>query len=399
MPRAKRPLAEVDGNAINLPPSAKRKSTGQEKSAEQYWSMNKARLQATLRDRDLPVSGNKDELISRLTAHYGETTGSKKQPKAASKAASKATVNAQPAIADAFEFITICRPLDDELREEWKTGQEIDDEREEEFDPKLSCGNKSCVCRHPVSENPDWPWTITKAGYESKGRLLFEARMRNQDLFGEYFYSHFNDYGFQEVVENQAGHHPGILALNSEFRKKEPSLPKLWALIEGLAFTIPGDTWYHMDDPARLTDTFRLLGTAVFSVLTLLEQNNLLSPESPVKNIALVLGCFRNAAEGFNAIGGEQEEDLVWADAEIEWVQKYGIRFKDVPFGIEDELADADLQDSDRLGSEIDKWKARNWATELKDFSSRHRTGKSIGGQNYSLRTAKERREQWRPWG
>ncbi|KAK5269827.1 hypothetical protein LTR96_005525 [Exophiala xenobiotica] len=154
-----------------------------------------------------------------------------------------------------------------------------------------------------------------------------------------------------------------------------------------------------MDDPARLTDTFRLLGTAVFSVLTLLEQNNLLSPESPVKNIALVLGCFRNAAEGFNAIGGEQEEDLVWADAEIEWVQKYGIRFKDVPFGIEDELADADLQDSDRLGSEIDKWKARNWATELKDFSSRHRTGKSIGGQNYSLRTAKERREQWRPWG
>jgi hypothetical protein len=65
-----------------------------------------------------------------------------------------------------------------------------------------------------------------------------------------------------------------------------------------------------MDDPDRLTDTFRLLGTAVFSVLTLLEQNNLLRPDSPVKNIALVLGCFRNAAEGFNAIDGEQEEDL-----------------------------------------------------------------------------------------
>jgi hypothetical protein len=89
MPRAKRPLAEVDGNAINVPPSTKRKSTGQELFSEQYWSMNKARLQATLRDRDLPVSGNKDELISRLTAHDGETTGSKKQPKTASKAASK----------------------------------------------------------------------------------------------------------------------------------------------------------------------------------------------------------------------------------------------------------------------------------------------------------------------
>jgi hypothetical protein len=36
--------------------------------------------------------------------------------------------------------------------------------------------------------------------------------MRNQDLFGEHFYSHFNDYGFQEVVENQAGHHPGVVA-------------------------------------------------------------------------------------------------------------------------------------------------------------------------------------------
>jgi hypothetical protein len=89
MPRAKRPLAEVDGNASNLPPSAKRKSTGQEKSSEQYWSMNKARLQAILRDRDLPVSGTKDELISRLTAHDGETMGSKKQLKTASKAAPK----------------------------------------------------------------------------------------------------------------------------------------------------------------------------------------------------------------------------------------------------------------------------------------------------------------------
>ena len=155
------------------------------------------------------------------------------------------------------------------------------------------------------------------------------------------------------------------MALNSEFRKKKPSLPKLWALIEGLAFTIPGDTWYHMDDPDCLTDTFRLLGTAVFSVLTLLEQSNLLHADSPVKNIALVLGCFRQAAEGFNEIGDEQEEDLVWADAEIEWVQKYGIRFKDVPFGIQDELADDALQDSDRLGSEIDKWKNRNWATEV----------------------------------
>jgi hypothetical protein len=65
MPRAKRPLAEVDGNAINVPPSTKRKSTGQERSPEQYSSMNKVRLQAALRDRELPVSGNKDELISR----------------------------------------------------------------------------------------------------------------------------------------------------------------------------------------------------------------------------------------------------------------------------------------------------------------------------------------------
>lgn len=68
------------------------------------------------------------------------------------------------------------------------------------------------MCRHPVSEHPDWPWIITKAGYEQKGRLLFEADMRNQDLFDEHFYSHFNDYGFQEVVENQAGLDLGVVA-------------------------------------------------------------------------------------------------------------------------------------------------------------------------------------------
>ena len=78
MPVTKRPLADTDGNASIAQPEPKRQSTGEAKENQTpevlYSSLKKDELVTLLRQPSLPVSGQKADLIKRLTDNDAPNT-------------------------------------------------------------------------------------------------------------------------------------------------------------------------------------------------------------------------------------------------------------------------------------------------------------------------------------
>ena len=78
MPRQKRPLAEVDANISKASEPAKKKSSTGSTSAEKensnapnYGSKTLAELRKILKERSMPHSGTKSELVDRLDISDG----------------------------------------------------------------------------------------------------------------------------------------------------------------------------------------------------------------------------------------------------------------------------------------------------------------------------------------
>lgn len=142
--------------------------------------------------------------------------------------------------------------------------------------------------------------------------------------------------------------------------------------MEGFAFTLPDDRgyWFHIDDCEGLLGTLKILGVAVFSTLKILEKHDLLRPDSPIKNIGLVLAYLRRNMEDWPGNCGPEfdiEDELKWCDAAIVEAQQKGVEFKRAPWGIEDKLKKEDVVKS-RYGKykeTIAAWKDFNWDTEV----------------------------------
>jgi len=120
-------------------------------------------------------------------------------------------------------------------------------------------------------------------------------------------------------------------------RKPDPSPSILWVHIEAFAHFLPGDgPWLMIDDCQRLLDTLALVGGGVMCTLEVLEEHGLLRPQSPIRDLALVLGLLYRLDSAWP--GGPGEEELSWVHAMVNVAQKHGIVFKDAPYGIEDKL-------------------------------------------------------------
>jgi hypothetical protein len=76
MPRAKRPLAEIDPN---VPTSSNKRAKETPETKREYSDMTKAELITCARDENIPYSGSKETLITRLT-EAGQETGQEKFP-------------------------------------------------------------------------------------------------------------------------------------------------------------------------------------------------------------------------------------------------------------------------------------------------------------------------------
>ncbi|EXJ93136.1 hypothetical protein A1O3_01693 [Capronia epimyces CBS 606.96] len=364
MAGAKRPLSEADGNVSGPPPSSKRQAAksyaGRENDAALYTTLTKGELCQLLRSRHLKISGTKAELVQRLEQHDSNTHTAE-----SSTHVPEHTDAVQGASEERLEFWTICRPLDDITVEKRATYEDYesseDDEGEGEQMQRLAqtCGTKQCICKKPSNAHPQHRWLLSREGYKTLAHMRYEEAIRNEDNYAEYHFSDFNGYGFQEMMENQ------LLSFNKEISKKQPSVAALWSLIEGFAFDLPDEMYFHIDDPDHVLATLKLVGGAVFCTLRILKERSLLRPNSSVKNIALVLALLRRNHSEWPS--GEEEPELAWCDAAIREAQRSGIEFKGAPFRIQATLREA------------------------VHFLFKRSGARSIGGRSYVLETPKDR--------
>ncbi|KAJ9603383.1 hypothetical protein H2200_012161 [Cladophialophora chaetospira] len=410
MAGTKRALSQVDGNVAKAQPPSKRTTSGAASGKENvrvdYASMKKDELSTILRAHGLPYSGNKDTLIRRLEENEKKHSSVDTSEKAVTKKISAAKGAAQ----HKFDYWTICRPSEDIRAEKEANDEDYNSEEDEEEEDQVEsdeedndqseapgagqdgprksiCGQKNCICKLPASENPSHNWLLTQEGYLMVARLQYEVDIRDQEAIQEHYFSDFSGYGFQEVMENQ------LLAFNSEHRKKHANPAVLWSFIEAFAWSMDDmNWWFNVDDPETVLDTLRMIGGAVFTTLSVLEQQGLLCPDSAVKNISLVLAkLYENTADWPS---GDEEPELAWRGPMIKEAKHHGIVFKDAPYAVESMLQQDDLS-CPQNGKGYTKWKTFNWSKQFTAFEKKHRTGSgrgaSIGGRHYALETEQER--------
>ncbi|KIX09103.1 uncharacterized protein Z518_00181 [Rhinocladiella mackenziei CBS 650.93] len=359
MAGSKRPLDELDGNDANSQPASKRASkesaVGKENLAPSYGGLTKSRLCTLLQDRSLPASGNKQDLIRKLE-EYDELIYSQDE------SGRQETPNHLATIESEFDFIAICRPLfdiEEEIEEMDQSGDEMSmgKHSDEAKKPESTCDSKSCICENSAADHPQWKWLLTKDGYQMAGDLERELHVRNQYAASEYYPEDWSGYAFQEVVENQ------LVNFDWETRKKTSSPAKLWSLIEGFAWLLlDQEFWLYIYDSDRAFATVKLIGRAVFYTLNVFEKRGLLRPDSPVKNIGLVLAILRYNLRFWP--GHEDKPELEWCEAAIEEAQKRGIEFKGAPYGVEKSLKSAGINGLESRNSHS-KWKRFQWSREV----------------------------------
>ncbi|KAF2277346.1 uncharacterized protein EI97DRAFT_432224 [Westerdykella ornata] len=239
----------------------------------------------------------------------------------------------------------------------------------------------------PASQFPTWPFIASKAALDLVHKYTLQAAKRDQDNFGMHIYNDFTGYGFQEVLENQ------LVAFNKAMRPSEPNAVDLWMHLSGLAHFLPTQDlgpWLHTDDPDRVGETVGLIGNAALTALNALERANLLRPDSPVRDIGLVLALlcdFFGDVSGMlgyvpcvprNAMMGKE---AAWPNVLVQYAKKHGIEIKGV-HKIEEfveEYDDEDEANNWQPEQAADRW---GWKRKWRHMTSRY--GK-LGGDKYDI--------------
>jgi hypothetical protein len=105
----------------------------------------------------------------------------------------------------------------------------------------------------------------------------------------------------------------------------------------------------------------QLIGYTVIATLKVLESQDLLKPDSAVKDISLVLGLFMDTVKTWPA--GYEEPELSWVKAAICLAKKHGIIFEGVPFGVEQNVQKFEELEDDE---DAPNWKKFNWKKEVR---------------------------------
>lgn len=319
MPRAKRTLTDADATASK--PASKKPSRNQQVAAgkgnqvECLISKTNAELTSMLKDRGLAHTGNKKQLAARLK----DSTRAPSVDKGKAKATAAHSSNE-------IEYMTMCRPFDDIEAEKRANNEDYDSEDAEEIG---SCGSKSCMCKKSLKDHPDWAWIISKHGFDVVKHFQKEAMNRDQDVCNQYHHNDFSGYGFQEAVNNE------LQAFHSEYAKQKPDPYALWYRITGFAHVIPGPgAWFMCDDSQQIAQTMEMLGFAVLATMDVLKKNNLITIDSKIKDLPLVLSmCLEMVAQW-----DEMEGELDWRVPMINKAEANGVKLSG-PHGIENHVA------------------------------------------------------------
>lgn len=292
MARQKRTFAESDADT-SQPTSEISKSTmrptGKGNQAGDLGSKTNAELGSMLKARGLPHTGKKADLLARLEASSGSST---------TENLAGASIDST---SDDIEYITMCRPFDDIEAEKRANDEDYDSEAED----SNTCGTASCMCKRPAKDHPEWKFIISKKGLEAVKNFQKEAMKRDQDVFGQYHYNDFSGYGFQEAVNNE------IQAIHNECTKKNPDPLAVWYRITGLAYVVPGSgAWFMSDDSDQIAQTIKLLGYVILATMELLKKKGLLTADSQIKDLSLVLAMYLGMVAGWESM----EDELDWTE-------------------------------------------------------------------------------------
>lgn len=119
--------------------------------------------------------------------------------------------------------------------------------------------------------------------------------------------------------------------------------------------------WWRTDDADGVLHTLKMIGGSVFATLNVLEKHGMLCADSPIKNLAFILGVlYENTREW---LGDDDEPDLSWAKAMIRRAQLCGIEFKDAPYNIQSTLAEDGVADVEEKA--VREWNTFNWKKEV----------------------------------
>ncbi|KAI1474121.1 hypothetical protein F4774DRAFT_401622 [Daldinia eschscholtzii] len=211
-----------------------------------------------------------------------------------------------------YSFVTICPPPgsnDDEDEDEDEDGNDEEnngDEDEEGSRDGSKCGRKGCVCFKPVSENPDHPWVVSKAGYRKYYTQHIHLSLRDPDNFDMYTYNDHAGYGCLELVQN---------LILDYVEAAERGWREQWAVCEGLALWLlhpASGIMMMVDDGEFVEETMRLVGRMFLDMLAKLDDMGLVGDATDVKSLGTIMSIYLVIASEVREVGvleGEDEDE------------------------------------------------------------------------------------------
>lgn len=254
-----------------------------------------------------------------------------------------------------LEYLTLPRPWFDYNR------QYTEDEREDLLIKDIVKELAEKYNEKPLANFPNYKWVISKPAQDLWDELRAQDLRRNPDNMNMYIYNDFHGYGQQEVVEN------ALMKFHAEFKwdTKSRDSAKMWSVMEGLSFYLSYgnfQAWYMTDDTDRAADTVHMVGYALLVALNHLERDDLLKPNSPLKNIPLVLSLyFRWIQESPDFVkDSNYDGGGVWLDMVALYIRKHNIDIEGLGLYNMDEITMKqpykDPQSAGTLELEQEKW-------------------------------------------
>ncbi|KAH7150435.1 hypothetical protein B0J13DRAFT_550160 [Dactylonectria estremocensis] len=296
---------------------------------------------------------------------------------------------------DDFDFVCVHTPAKDEDDEDEAEEDEEDEEDEEEDEDEVEKAAKGSRGEEFVGKlaslHPDRVWVFSMLGQDRFQWWLLESLKRDQDEFMMHIYSHFSHYGKFEVMENL------FLHFNSKNTAKAKA-SVLWPELEGLALLLNYDIidFFMSDDSDKAHATIEMVGHLVISVLNSLKKEGLLTANSSIPNIGLVLAIFVKWVSTLHSICS-WDDSTSWVHVVLEMAEDAQIKLSGPP-GYASSLKRVQEQVDESNDDEM--WKG-SFKDAMKTFEGDHASSASarakpkLGGTHYDITkmSAAERKE------
>ncbi|KAJ6004937.1 hypothetical protein N7540_012736 [Penicillium herquei] len=282
---------------------------------------------------------------------------------------------------EAFALISLCEWLF--VDECFDNDEGEDPEQESETEVKRC--QDPCVCRKPASDNPNHPYVLSNAGFKKAAIVEFLMNVRNPWSFSLHTFNGHESYGVLELLEN----------LVLDFDEEEGNWKNQWAICETIAYLFMRgalEPMFHVDDSRCLFEFCRLVQIMFLTMLATLERQDLLGPDTEVKNLAVVMGMYVLLAAEIGSENSKLSKTRHASNIIMAYAAKYGFTPRS-PRDLVKELASRKIK-SPRLTipsptyRKNDPW---NWKETLDDYKAYFRRpvyafkGGPVGGDRLDM--------------